>query len=149
MRNKLDDTDYYAVSACSDLPRECHREDHVIQRGAAVGFGRWFFFPATEPALAFGRAARMSLDCTSGYGVYAAAHEIKFCERHGADECVLLVDITGGDLARREDEVEALKRFVQAVKEYPWSSMWRAPTGYLTELSGGRVVTTGSGSLPL
>lgn len=147
--NKLDDTNYYAVVKCSDLPRKRHREDHVIRRGAAVGFGRWFFFTAREPALAFGRAARMSLDCTSGYGVYAAAQEIKFCERHHKDEFVLLVDIEGGHLDRQDDEVDDLKRFVQAVKENPWSSMWCEPTGFITDYNNGRLVKTGRKSLPL
>ena len=72
------------------LPRELHRDDHVVRRGYAVEFGQWFFFPAIEPALAFGRAARMSLDC-SAYGVSEAAQEIQFCDRHDEDEVVLLV----------------------------------------------------------
>lgn len=148
--NKLDDTPYYAVVVCAELPRARRREDHIIRRGAAVGFGRWFFFTDRGPALAFGRAARMSLDCTGGYGVYAAAQEIKFCDRHLKDEYVLLVDLTGGNLDRQADEVEDLKRFVQGVKEHPWSSMWREPTGFITQLDHrSRVVTTDRKSLPL
>lgn len=148
--NKLDDTPYFAVVKCTDLPRERRREDHIIRHGAAVGFGRWFFFTDRAPALAFGRAARMSLDCTAGYGVYAAAQEIKFCDRHRKDEFVLLVSIDGGNLDRQDDEVEDLKRFVQGVKEHPWSSMWREPTGFVTQLDRrSRVVTTAQKSLPL
>lgn len=145
--NKLDDTNYYAVIRCSELPNERAREDHVIKRGAAVGFGRWFFFTAKEPALAFGRAARMSLDCTDGYGVYAAAHEIRFCDLHRKDEFVLLV--SGANLDRRPDEVEDLKRFVQGVKEHPWSSMWREPTGFITDYNKGHPALTPRKSLPL
>jgi len=35
-----------------------------------------------------------------------------------------LADITSGNLERRDDEAHDLKRFVQAVKENPWPSMW-------------------------
>lgn len=147
--NKLDGTDYHAVVKSADLPRERQREDHIIVRGAAVGFGRWFFFAAREPALAFGRAARMSLDCSAGYGVYSAARELKFCDRHTVDETVLLVDIAGGNLDREPDEVEDLKRFVQAVKEHPWSSSWREPTGFITDYNRGNPVKTRRKSLPL
>lgn len=148
--NKLDDTPYFAVVKCAELPRARRRDVHVVRRGVAVGFGRWFFFTDRAPALAFGRAARMSLDCTRGYGAYAAAQEIKFCDRHQTDEFLLLVDIAGGNLDRQADEVEDLKRFVQGVKESPWSSMWREPTGVITELDQrGVPAATGRRSLPL
>ncbi|MEU1752664.1 hypothetical protein ABZ436_08435 [Micromonospora matsumotoense] len=55
-------------------------DDRRVLRGYAVGFGQWFFFPALEPAIAFGRAAHMSIDCT-GYGVYEAAWKVIFCPR--------------------------------------------------------------------
>ncbi|MGA6165993.1 hypothetical protein [Amycolatopsis magusensis] len=91
----------------------------------------------------------MSLDCTGGYGVYAAAHEIRFCERHDADETVLLVHLAGGNLDRLNDEVDDLKRFVQGVKEHPWSSNWHEPTGYITDYNHGRPVQTRRKFLPL
>jgi len=138
--------DYLAAVDCDVLPRRLSREDHIVRHGYGVGFGRWFFFEALEPALAFGRAARMSVDC-QGYGVYAAAHEILFCDRHNADERVLL--LTGDNLDRRDDEVEILKRFVQGVKEHPWSSHWYGLTGYVTEYNNGRPIKTNRRSLPL
>jgi hypothetical protein len=124
---KLDDTPYFAVVECLDLPSERYDPDHVIRRGAAVEIGRWFFFTAREPALAFGRAARMSLDCHS-YGVYTAARESKYCERHDIDEIVLLVNTAKGNIDRKSDEADDLERFVQAVREWPDSSSWHEPT---------------------
>lgn len=118
----------------------------MVRRGYAVGFGEWFFFDAKEPAVAFGRAARMSLDC-HGYGVYEAAHETVCCDEHG-DERILHINLNV-NYDRTGDEVDHLKRFVQAVKEHPWSAHWREPTGYLTEYSNRRVVKTRRKSLPL
>jgi hypothetical protein len=115
---------YFAAVECSRLPRRLTREDHVIRRGYAVGFGEWFFFDAIEPAITFGRAARMSIDC-HGYGVYEAAHETRHCLRHG-DERVLLVDFSSS-LDRRDGEVEVLARFVEGVKRYPGSAYWGPP----------------------
>ncbi|MEV6925574.1 hypothetical protein AB0M46_13890 [Dactylosporangium sp. NPDC051485] len=140
--------DYWGAVEIDTLPRALHRNDHVVARGYAVGFGQWFFFPAIEPALAFGRAARMSAEC-SAYGVYEAARELKFCEHHQQDELVLLIK-KGDSLDRKADEVELLKRFVQGIKERPWSAGWHEPTGYLTEIgSNGRPFTTRRRSLPL
>lgn len=137
---------YHAAVSCDPLPREVRRDDHRITRGYAVGVGQWFFFPGIEPALAFGRAARMSFDC-SAYGVYEAAHELQFCYRHNVDERVLL--LAGDNLDRKPGEVEHLKRFVQGVKEAPWSAHWHPPTGYLTDYANGRRVKTCQRSLPL
>ncbi len=47
------------------------------------------------------------------------------------------------------DEVDNLKRFVQGGKEYPWSSSWRMPTGYLTDYNNNRPIQTSKRSLPL
>ncbi|GAA2636736.1 hypothetical protein GCM10010399_82250 [Dactylosporangium fulvum] len=108
-------------------------EDRIVRRGYGVGFGpngHWYFFEDIAPALAFGRAARMSLEC-SGYGVFQAAHELQFCLTHNADE------------------VEHLKRFVQGVKEHPWSSNWHPPAGYITAFNNGRPAQTKRRSLPL
>lgn len=135
-----------AMAQVEVLPRALHRDDHVIHRGYAVEFGQWMFFPAIEPALVFGRAARMSLDCSS-YGVYEAAQEVKFCDRHG-DERVLLIK-SGDRLDRQDNEVELLKRFVQGVKEHPWSAHWHEPTGYITEYNEGNPIQTRRRSLPL
>jgi hypothetical protein len=45
---------YRTVATVEAVSRELHRDDHVVRRGCAVEFGQWFFFPAIEPALAFG-----------------------------------------------------------------------------------------------
>ncbi|BCJ65070.1 hypothetical protein [Polymorphospora rubra] len=144
--NTLEAGRYFAAIDCLELPRQSNREDRIITHGYAVGFGQWFFFDALEPALAFGRAARMSTDCR-GYGVYRAAHETVFCDEHQADERVL--HLTGVSLDRKPDEVEPLKRFVQAVKENPWSAHWHEPTGYITDYGSGRPIKTRRRSLPL
>ncbi|MEV6965268.1 hypothetical protein AB0M47_09130 [Hamadaea sp. NPDC051192] len=131
------------------LPRPLRNEDHIIRQGYGVGFGpggQWYFFEDIAPALTFGRAARMSLDC-SGYGVFNAAHEVMFCDDHNTDERVL--HLIGGDIDRGEDELEHLKRFVQGVKEHAWSSNWHRPTGFVYRLNDGRPTRTKQRSLPL
>jgi hypothetical protein len=147
--NGLDAGPYLAAVDVSLLPRQLHREDHSVSRGYAVGFGQWFFFPALEPAVAFGRAARMSDDCR-GYGVYEAARELMFCDRHDADELVLLVDLHAEvDRGDHELELRMLKRFVQSIKEHPWSAHWQEPAGYITDYNNGSPVRTSQSSLPL
>jgi hypothetical protein len=126
--NGLDVGRYLAAVETDILPRVVHRDDRIIQRGYAVGFttygtrGQWYFFGALEPAVAFGRAARMSLDGHT-YGVYEAAHDLMFCEIHDTDEQVLLVTL-GARVDRQPGEVEVLERFVQGIKEHPKSSYW-------------------------
>lgn len=128
--NTFDVRKYRAAVEVDALPRALHHDDHVVLRGYAVGIGQWFFFPAIEPALAFGRAARMSLDC-SAYGVFEAAREILFCDRHDEDEVVLLLLLllTGDRVDRKDGEVALLRRFVQGVEEHPKSAHWHEPTG--------------------
>lgn len=117
-----------------------------MRRGWAVGIAAgWFFFSDRAPATAFGRAARMSLSC-SGWGLREAADETLFCDDHG-DERVLHLAPGWGE--HEPDEIEQLKRFVQAVKEHSWSSHWHPPTGYLTDYNHGDPVKTGKKSLPL
>ena len=144
--NSLTAGGYLAAVRVDELPRPMRREDHRVLHGYAVGFGQWFFFEDIAPAVAFGRAARMSFEC-SGYGVFAAAHDLMFCDQHRVDERVLL--ITGDNVDREPDEVEHLKRFVQGVKEHPWSSSWHPPTGFITEYNRGNPITTRRRSLPL
>lgn len=144
--NRLAQGRYLAAVSCEALPREVRRDGHIVQHGYTVGFGEWMFFPAIEPAVAFGRAARMSLDC-HGWGVYEAAQERRYCDRHGQDEAVMLVLI--GKELDRDAELEQMKRFVQSVKEHPWSSHWLPPMGYLTDYNAGHPVTTTRRSLPL
>ncbi|GAA2623620.1 hypothetical protein GCM10010399_63590 [Dactylosporangium fulvum] len=117
---------YLDVGLVSQLPSPAHREDLVIERGYAVGFGGWFFFADLPPALAFGRAARTSSDCNS-YGVYAAAMETRHCPQHG-DERVLYAMTGGLSLDRNGDELAGLERWLQGVRANPRSAHWRAPT---------------------
>jgi hypothetical protein len=137
---------YVVAAACDTLPQEVHRDGHIVCHGYAVGFGEWMFFPAIEPAVAFGRAARMSLDC-HGWGVYEAAQERCYCERHHQDEVVLLILISKE--FDQDAEVDQMKRFVQSVKEHPWSSHWLPPTGYITDYNRGNPIKTTRRSLPL
>ncbi|SFW11445.1 hypothetical protein [Amycolatopsis australiensis] len=141
---------YLAAPKCDELPREVFRDDHTITRGWAVGFGEWFFFTAPEPAVTFGRAARMSADC-HGYGVYEAARELQFCDIHEVDEWVLLVDIAGGQVDRHDEELQLrlMKGFVQGAKENPWSAHWKPLTGFISDYNQGRPVATRIRSLPL
>jgi hypothetical protein len=132
--NPLTPGRYHAAVYVDQLPRAVHRDDRVIYHGWAVGCAAgWFFFGDLPPAIAFGRAARMSLECSSGYGVYRAAHETYFCPSHGDERVLLLTCGTVPGDRHQPDEVEVLKRFVQSVKEHPWSSNWHDPTGYMTE----------------
>lgn len=142
--NRLDLGGYLAAVMCGALPRRSTADHRDVRRGYAAGFGQWLFFEAKEPALACGRAARMSLD-VHGYGVYEAACEQVDCLQHGTER-VLLV---GRSVLDEKDEVETLKRFVQAIKEHPWSSHWNPPTGYMTDYNNGQAARTGMRSLPL
>jgi hypothetical protein len=127
--NGLNAGPYLAAADVSPLPAPTRRENHIIARGYAVGFGQWFFFPALAPAVTFGRAARMSDDCR-GYGVFEAARELMFCSLHETDEIVLLIDLRAEvDRADHELELRMLKRFVQASAEHPWSANWHEPSG--------------------
>lgn len=116
--------------------------------GYAVGFGQWCFFADLAPAVALGRAARMSSDC-HGYGIYQAARDLTHCDQHG-DELVLLVDLHAEiDRTDHELELRMLKRFVQSVKEHLWSAHWQEPTGYISAYNNGRPTPTTRKSLPL
>lgn len=134
---------YFAAPHVDRLPAESYSDYRIVRRGYAVGIGTWFFFDAFEPAIAFGRAARMSIDC-SGYGVYRATHEQLCCLEHHRDESVL--HIAGLGLDRKDGEAESLKRFTQAVKENPHSARWNEPTGFIADEWGAR---TSRRSLPL
>ncbi|MFE6510293.1 hypothetical protein ACFVBP_21685 [Nocardioides sp. NPDC057764] len=140
---------YYAVVKVDNLPSGSDLDDRYVRRGFAVNIqtgAPWLFFTALPPAMAFGRAARMSADC-GGYSVVEAAFERQFCDEHGDDEIALLVG--RGGLDRREDEVHQLKLFVQAVKENDWSSHWHEPTGYITDYNDGQPMRSRRRSLPL
>lgn len=137
---------FFALNRTANVPNETHSDTHIVEHGYAVDFVPWMFFWTIEPAIAFGRAARMSPDC-SRYGVFRAALERQHCPEHHADEIALYV--AGPNLDRRDDEVEILKRFVQSVKEHPWSSHWHEPVGFITDYNNGEPAKTSTPSLPL
>ena len=70
----------------------------------------WAFFGDLEPALAFGRAARMSWD-SSAFGVHDAFHDKQFDANLGRDITTLLVDRDPAHRTR-PDEREVLLRWV-------------------------------------
>lgn len=116
---------YLAVTHHHELPRQVSGEGRMVRHGYAVDAGgSWYFFSDLEPAIAFGRAARMSLDCRS-YGIFRAAHETQYCVQHG-DERVLV--FVGLPLDRRADEPDTIARFAAGVAGHPESSYWQAPT---------------------
>ena len=83
----------------SQLPREKHQDDHVVEHGFAVGVGHrhngqaWWFFLDRKDAFDFGALARRSR-CASGYGVYPAAQEAKYDGRSNTDSWTLYVGDT-------------------------------------------------------
>jgi hypothetical protein len=60
-----------------------------------------------------------------------------------------VLHLAGNNVDRTDDEVEHLKRFLQGVKEHPWSWNWHLPTGYITTHNNGRPIKTRQRSLPL
>lgn len=119
--NGLDVGGYLAAVGVGVLPMECLRDNRIVRHGYAVGIGQWHFFDDFEPAYVFGRAARMSLDC-SGWGVRRAAHVTQHCLLHAQDERVLLV---AESVRERADDADAISRFAQGV--YPASAYWCEP----------------------
>ncbi len=125
-RGALPAGEYLAVTQHHELPPESHEEDCIVRHGyAAEAAGAWYFFGDLEPAIVFGRAARMSLDCRS-YNVFQAAHETRHCVQHG-DERVLV--FIGYQLDRGADEADVIARFAAGIAEHPRSSYWHPPTG--------------------
>lgn len=85
--------------------------------------GEWFWFPAIEPAYAFGRAGRMSAQVGS-WAVYEAATEARWDDRLARDVFSLYfvgASIVSGDPAT---DRQLLAAFVSGVD--PRSSHWRA-----------------------
>jgi hypothetical protein len=88
---------YVEVIRTERLPAASTSPDRTVMCGYATDIGSWYFFDSLEPALALGRHARMSPDCT-GYGVFEAAVETVFCTEHFNDERHLYY--TGEELSR-------------------------------------------------
>jgi hypothetical protein len=107
---------YDHVHSVESLPRARHTDIHEIVSGYAVGMGgplpqTWVFFKDIEPAIVFGRAARMS-DEVSTYGVYEAAREVRYTEHLRRDTRTLLVNFDA-DIRDHETERPHLERWVQ------------------------------------
>jgi len=87
-----------AAVRVSSLPDPLHQDDHIIQRGYAVGGrGQWLFFSALGPAVTF----RPTAPIGAGHGTYEAALDLMFCLLHREDELVLLIGARQPELGRR------------------------------------------------
>lgn len=121
MRNQYD-----LVAWVSELKRPYHSGGLIRERGYAVSLeGAWFYFPALEPAYAFGRAGRMSLQVGS-WGIVEAVTEAKAKPRGGDTRTLYLLE---GSSVRNHDPVwerELLHRFANGVR--PDSSHWHNST---------------------
>jgi hypothetical protein len=113
---------YDEVVSATTLPVAQRTDSRVVSHGYAVQLepGPWFWFSDLPPALVFGRAARMSAQC-SGYGVHHAAHEIRSVPSKGTDRRTLYV--IGGNLDRQAGEKEQLQLWVDGVDDR--SSHWQ------------------------
>ena len=85
--------------------------------------GQWFWFHALEPAYAFGRSGRMSLQVSS-WGVGPAATEARFDARLKRDVFTLYVCSSGWVDQDEKSDRELLSRFVDGID--PRSSHWNA-----------------------
>lgn len=113
---------YDQVTKVTKLPKQMQSEARYVNHGyaACINQGSWFFFDSLLPALAFGRAARMSAQCSS-YTVVEAAHEARSDEAEGKDRRVL--HVTDRSLDRADNEREQLRRWADGVD--PASAHWR------------------------
>lgn len=104
------------------LKRQSNRLNLTRLNGYAVELeGQWFWFPAIEPAYAFGRAGRMSAQVGS-WGVVEAATETRYDASLDRDVFTLYIR-TGGHIARAADnDRELLGRFAAGVDSR--SSHW-------------------------
>jgi hypothetical protein len=97
------------------LPRNLRTDGCVRRRGYAVGMAgairqTWVFFADLEPALVFGRAGRMSSVDIRSYGVYPAAHEVKFNDQDNRDVRTLYLHHDSID--RQPDEQQVFQRWL-------------------------------------
>ena len=118
---------YHHVHQVDELPTAQRADDQIIVHGYVVELsGRIdrcvVFFQDLEPALAFGRAGRMSSGDITSYGVYAAARELRY-EEHRGD--ITTLHVTGTNLDRKPGEAAALQRWVAGVD--PKSSHFQPP----------------------
>lgn len=109
---------YDHVHTVEVLPRPRRRDDHIIVHGYAVGFAgfsglpqTWVFFEDLEPAIVFGRAARMSGYDVNHYGVTEAAREARWKQHRG--DVVTLYLKAGSHLRDHPNEKPILERWVR------------------------------------
>ncbi|SEG94152.1 Exonuclease [Thermomonospora echinospora] len=121
---------YDHVHVVEDLPRDCRSDSRTIVRGYAVGFAgtrgfpqTWIFFADLEPAIVFGRAARMSAYDINSYGVYEAAHDT-FVDQSLNRNVATLHLKAGTDLRDHDTERPILERWIQGC--HPQSAYYEA-----------------------
>jgi len=116
--------DYDDVLDVDQLPRQATSDRLGVRHGYAahIGAGLWFFFDALLPALAFGRAARMSVQCSS-YDVRRAADQVR---HHAGRGDVRTLYVTGANLDRAPGEKQQLQRWADGID--PTSAYWHGPT---------------------
>lgn len=113
---------YDEVIEVERLKRQSNRPGISRSNGYAVALeDEWFWFPAIEPAYAFGRAGRMSAQVGS-WGLFEAATEARWSDGLRRDVLTLYVRCSG---APRDVETDRrlLTAFVDGVD--PCSSYWR------------------------
>ncbi|MEU5138140.1 hypothetical protein [Streptomyces californicus] len=116
---------YDHVHSVDRLPSPRHTDEHVVRRGYAVDFAghrgggglsrSWVFFTDREPAVVFGRAARMSGFDVSHYAVLEAARENRWNERANTDVVTLYL-MSGSNLRDHTTELTILRRWVQGCR---------------------------------
>lgn len=116
---------YDHIHAVPSLPDDSRDTDtHRFVPGYAVGLSNtewgglpqtWIFFEDLEPALVFGRAGRMSRHDISGYGVYAAAREVRY-DPAESDEEITTLYVSGRPLDRQLGENEIFGRWTRGVQ---------------------------------
>jgi hypothetical protein len=122
--------DHLHGTTAERLPRARRTDSRVVTRGYAVGMSGflpqfWVFFDRIEPAYAFGRAGRMAPtgDITS-YGVYEAAHEVRWDEGQVRDVRTLHV-ATDTSLREHADDKDLLTRWLRGTA--PQSAYYQPP----------------------
>ncbi|GGV29913.1 hypothetical protein GCM10010182_61170 [Actinomadura cremea] len=110
---------YDHVHPAEILPEEGDTDTGSVVAGYAVGFAgdelpqTWIFFADLEPAIAFGRAGRMSSYDITSYGVYEAARETRHVP--GGKGRLVTLYIRSRDLRDHDAHVEApiLERWIK------------------------------------
>jgi hypothetical protein len=114
---------YDAITWISSLRPNYHSDGLIRHRGYAVNLeGTWFFFLAIEPAYAFARAGRMSLQVGSS-SIVEAVTEVRYDSKHRRDIRTLFL-LKGGHTPRHDpgSDRKLLQRFADGVQTN--SSHW-------------------------